>query len=302
MKIGAFGIMNNPEYRQEPWRESIAQRLECFDSVCLVCGHEPDIRMLADAFPEAWNNGKLKAVYKYWPFPEWSYEELPRHLNASLALAREQGCRWMVRLDIDTVVHENDMRYLRQAIEKADRKGKWAVSIRKLQFFKPGKYFKKAHVPLAINASKPIAYGFDMHVKTDLCQPIEWDGTSTVLMNGVSYDIPSGIGVTPEKILRSRRSKLYNYDFTFRTYDRSMELLYQIEMAHARFWGEGYSGRMMDAISRESAMEDFLKVARIRYDRMNRRMAIDDHPKHFQASLRALKPGQWGHDLWGKLE
>jgi hypothetical protein len=301
IKVGTFGIMNNPEYRQEPWRESIAQRLACFDSVCLVCGNEPDLAMLAQAFPEEWRSGKLKAVYKPWPFPEWSYEELPKHLNASLMLAREQSCKWMVRLDIDTTVHEKDMKYLRRAIAKADRKGKWLVSMRKLQFFKPTRYFKKAYLPLAVDVTKPIAYGFDRLHENDLCQPIEWDGVSTVVQNGKAYDIPSGIGVPENKILKSRRARLFNYDFTFRTDTRSIELLYQIEMAHARFWNKGYEGRTIEKISKESSMEDFLKLSAGRYARMKKQMPIVKHPKHFQASLENLKPGQWGYDFWGKL-
>lgn len=300
MKIGVFGMLNNPEYRQEPWRESFKQRLEQFDSVCVVCAHEPDLLMLKDMFPEAWKNGKLKAVYKYWPFPEWSYEELPKHLNAALTLAREQNCDWLVKLDIDTVIHEKDMKYLRKAIEKAEKKGKWAVSLRKLQFYMPTRFFQKAFVPFAIKSSVPIAYGHDPHVRNDLCQPIVWDGTTKATINNKKYDIPSGTVISDKKILKSRKTKAYNYDYTFRTEDRSLELLYQIEMAHARFWGYGYSGLPIEKITKQTAMEDFLKVFKERFSKMKKMMDIVEHPKHFQESLSKLQPGQWGYDLWGK--
>jgi hypothetical protein len=301
IKIGTFGIMNNPDYRQEAWRESIAQRLLCFDRVCLVCGNESDPAMLAQVFPEAWRSGKLKAIYKPWPFPEWSYEELPKHLNAALAFAREQECAWMVKLDIDTTVHEGDVTYMRRAIEKAHRKGKWVVSMRKLQFFKPTRYFKKSYLPIALNMSKPIAYGVDQLQKNDLCQPIVWDGVTTVVRDGKSYDIPSGVGVSRRKILKSRKTRLFNYDFTFRTYERSIELLYQIDMAHARFWGEGYEGRTIDTVTRESSMHDFIELSRKRYSRMTRHMKLERHPRCFQDTLSTLRPGQWGYDLWGKI-
>ena len=42
-------------------------------------------------------------------------------------------------------------RYLKKAIQKADTKGKWIVSVRKLQFFKPTSYWQKGVVPVAIN-------------------------------------------------------------------------------------------------------------------------------------------------------
>lgn len=301
LKIGTFGIMNNPEYRQEAWRESIAQRLAVFDVVCLVCGREEDLTMLADAFPKQWASGALKAVYKYWPFPEWSYEELPRHLNAALALAHEQKCHWMVKFDLDTVLHERDADRLRKEAARASQKGKWIISIPKLQFFTPTRYWCKGSLPIMINMDAPIAYGFDRTQYTDLCQPIVWDGHSTVVYNAVQYDIPSGDPVPADKIYRVRGITLFNYDFTFRTYERSIELLYQIEMAHARFWGKGYSGISIEHVSRETAMQDFLDLSKQRLTHMTKSMSIQNHPHNFQQTLRGLTPDQWGHHLWGKM-
>ena len=301
LTICAFGIMNNPEYRQEAWRESIAQRLLCFDAVCLVCGREEDLEMLAEAFPIEWANGKFKAVYKYWPFPEWSYEELPRHLNAALELAREQHCDWMVKLDLDTVLHERDVVRFRREVARAHRKGKWVVSLPKIQFFTPTKYWRKGSLPIVINREAPIVYGFDRIRYTDLCQPIVWDGATTVAYNGKTYDIPSGETVPAKYVYQASGIELFNYDFTFRTYERSIELLYQIEMAHARFWGKGYSGIPIDLITRETAMKDFLELSTDRYTRMQKIMPIGKHPKHFQGLIQHLKPEQWGFGLWGKI-
>ncbi len=301
IKIAAFGMLNNPIYRQEPWRESITHRLECFDVAVLVCGHEPDVAMLAEAFPLEWASGKLVAVYREWPFPEWSYEELPKHLNTALALAKEQGCEWVVKLDIDTVVHEKDYQKFRRVIARAHQRDKWLVSFSKLQFFRPQRYWRKSSMPIGLNTSKPIIYGYDETRYTDLCQPIVWDGVSTVVHNGVTYDIPKGAAVDERYIQKVREVHLYNYDFTYRTYERSVELLYQIEMAHARFWGKGYSGLPIDQITRETSMRDFLELSRHRYVRMRRRMNIADHPRHFQESLQGLEESQWGFALWNKI-
>lgn len=301
LRIGTFGMLNNPEYRQELWREAIANRLECFDVVCLVCGHEPDLALLAKAFPAEWQSGKLKAVYKHWSFPEWSYEELAKHLQTALELARAQDCAWMIKLDIDTVFHEKDMARVRDAVHTADRKGKWLVSFRKLQFFMPSRYWRKGSVPFGINMASPVAYGFDQNRYTDLCQPIIWDGSTTVTHNGKQYDIPLGTTVPSNKIYTVNNIHLFNYDFTFRTYERSIELLYQIEMAHARFWGKGYTGLPIDSITRESSMRDFLALSQERFSRMHKTMKIEEHPRHFQEALRTLKPDQWGFGLWDKI-
>lgn len=294
-------MLNNPQYREEPWEESFRQKLDFFDCVCVVCGHEPDVELLQRTFPLEWQSGKLKAIYKAWPFPEWSYEELPRHLNAALSLAKEQGCDWAIKLDVDTVFHEKDKQRLRRVLLKAKQKGKWVVSIRKLQFFIPRRFWKKGHLPVALDVTKPIAYGFDQSQYTDLCQPIVWDGSSVVLFNGKKYDIPSGEAVQEQYILKTKKVSLFNYDFTFRTYERTKELLYQIEMAHARFWGKGYEGRQMYEISRDTAMEDFLRLSKKRFQKMWRYMPISWHPRFFRQSLRSLRPEQWGCRLWGRL-
>ena len=302
LKIGSFGMINNPIYREEPWRENIRSRLDFFDVVCLMCGYEPDIKMLAKAFPEEWKSGKLKAKYKPCPFPEWSYEELPKHLNEALDFVREQNCDWAVKLDIDTVFHEKDLDDFLNVIQKAHKKGKWLVSFSKLQFFLLNRYWIKSSIPIAIRMSAPIVYGRDQITYTDLCQPIIQDLSSKFSVNGRIYDIPSGIAVSDDKIYKVRRINLYNYDYTYRTYDRSVELLYQIEMAHARFWGKGYSGLSIDKITRESSMQDFLESSSQRYSRMNKKMKIKDHPKYFQESLQNLNSSQWGHNLWDKID
>lgn len=296
-----FGMMNNPDYRQEPWKEGLKQRLDFFDKVCLVCGREEDINLLVDNFREEWESKKLVAVYKPWPFPDWSYEELPRHLNEALSLARKQNCDWVVKLDMDTVFHEKDKEKFYKVISKASRKNKWVVSFKKLQFFKPNKYWEKGRLPIAIRSKAPIVYGFEEEKYTDLCQPIIDNGKDRVISLGKEYDIPSGVAIPKNRILKSNKIKLFNYDFTFRTFDRAKELIYQIEIAHARFWGKGYSGLSLENINRDTSMRDYLDLSRDRLLKMNRRMEIGGHPKHFQESLRGLKEGQWGFDLWLKI-
>ncbi len=302
LKIGTFGMINNPIYRQEPWRENISNRLEFFDVVCLVCGYQGDVAMLNEAFPNEMASGRLQVAYKEWPFPEWRYDEFAKHLNTALNLVKEQGCDWGVKLDIDTVFHEEDQKKFRDLLDKADRKDKWLVSFSKKQFFRPTRYWQKSHLPIALNLKKNMAYGFDETRYTDLCQPIEWNGISKVVYNGQSYDIPTGKSVPENKVLKSLRVKLFNYDFTFRTYDRSVELLYQIEMAHARFWGKGYSGLTLADITRETSMKDFIDTSRVRYGYMRKSMDIEEHPKAFQKSLKDLDSTQWGTELWGKIK
>src|SRR3990172_8644185 len=127
MKIGAFTMITNPDYRQDPWRESIGQMLDLFDQVVVVCGKKEDVEITRAEFPNA--GSRLHLGYMEWPQPEWGYEELPKHLNRGLDAMRTLGCDWAMKFDIDTVVHENDIGTLREGIKRADRAGAWLASV-----------------------------------------------------------------------------------------------------------------------------------------------------------------------------
>lgn len=301
MKIGMFGILNNPEYRQEPWRESIAQNLLCFDSVALVCVRQEDIDLIGQAFVDDVRTGKLRMIQKDWPFPEWSYEQLPMHLNAALALCRDQGCDWGIKLDVDTVLHEKDAFEMREWVKRADKAGKYVATIEKYQFFMPTHCYEKGKVPLFINLKKAVAYGFDIERYTDLCQPINWDGKQRAVVNGKKYDIPLGRSLSDDKKGVIAGCHVWNYDYTFRTYERARELLYWIEKAHDKFWGKGYLHESGDTITPDSAMRDFLQLSTGRWQKMGKRTRIDEHPVHFQEILSRLTYQQFGYGLWGKV-
>ena len=293
-------MITDPEYRQDPWRESIAQMLSLFEKVVVVYGRREDADLLVDVFGTEVKDGRLVCVYLDWPQPSWSYEELPRHLNAGLAKAREIGLDWVVKFDIDNAVHEVDSMALRNKIAEADRFGRWVAVLEKYQFFSPGLCYQKGRIPIVVNLKKPIAYGFDQGRYTDLCQPIEWDGTTTASVNGRDTDIPAGKSIGKDRTYDTG-VHVWNYDYTWKTYDRAQELLYHFDRSHAMFWGKGYSGKALDEITPESAMADFLALAQGRFKKMILSKSVLAHPKHFIPGLRSLTGEQFGHGFWGKL-
>jgi hypothetical protein len=303
MKVGAFTMVTDPDHRQDPWREGIAQMIEVFDAVVVVCGREKDIDMIRTHFKNT--EGKLFLIYLDWPQPEWSYDELPKHLNLGLQTLRDMGCDWAVRLDIDTCVHEQDKHMLKCKLGLAMEHGQWVASFEKYQFVKPGICYEKGKVPLAVRLTAPIAYGFDRKGYGDLCQPIIWDGKTMLVMNKPpgppkEYDIPIGERVPQEKVFTMRAMHVWNYDYTFKTKERATELLFQFDKAHERFWGQGYSGLKGPEITPESALADFLVLQGERWKRMIKPKELSEHPKHFQQSLGALSCEQFGFDLWDK--
>lgn len=296
MNVWAFGIVNNPEYRQDQWREWIEQALLVFRGIAIVCGNRGDAEMIKQAFP----TNRVVAMDQPWPFPDWSYEELPRALNAAMTLAQYQGAQWGFRLDPDTFVHERDREKLMHAIRVGESWGKWALKVEKLQFFTPTRALEKGKMPVCINLRRQVAYGFDMDRYTDLCQPIEWFGERLV-WNGKNMDTPIGKTLRKQMVGDAVGVRTFNYDYTFRTQERAKELLYWVERAHARFWGQGYAGLKIEEITRDTAMADFLKLALGRADRMNLQFELSDHPEAIRPVLGALTYAQWGNSLWGNI-
>lgn len=298
MKIGAFTIMTDGDYRQDPWRESIRQMLQVFDYVVVVHGSALDAEKINKEF-NSLAEKRLILKYLYWPQPEWSYEELPKHLNLGLNTLKELGCNWGVKLDIDMAIHEKDESLLRTYLSRAERGGHWLMRLEKYQFFKPNKCYEKGKIPIAVNLSKPIMYGFDFDKYTDLCQPIKYDGQEAIV-NGKPTGIPAGRKINDYSIMDSP-VHVWNYDYTFKTEERASELIYEFDKAHERFWGQGYSGKRGDEITKESAMHDFIMLSSGRWQKMIKDKKIEDHPKHFIESLKSLSYAQFGFGLWGKI-
>ena len=98
--ITGLTIMTNPDYRQDPARECIKQALEIFDQVIVIYGRKEDkTEVLDDLFEYG-----SRIVYHFmpWPQPDWSFDELPKHLNKGLEIAHELKADWVVRFDADT--------------------------------------------------------------------------------------------------------------------------------------------------------------------------------------------------------
>lgn len=290
-------MVTNPDYRQDPWRESIAQMLDVFDHVVVVCGRKQDCFDLDEEFP---NLSDVTPVYLEWPQPEWSYEELPRHLNAGLERCREAKADWVVKLDIDNFIHEKDKTQLRQALAIQRAQDRMAASLEKYQFYIPGRCYEKGKMPIALNMKYPICYGQDNTRYTDLCQPII-PSEDVVKPKGGVYTIPVGSPI-PEKKIGRTGCHVWNYDYTFKTEDRARELLYHFDRSHAKFWGQGYTSKQLQEITAESAMNDFIGLTTGRMRKMVKIMAPDSHPRQIKNRIKNIKPEEFGHSLWGKIK
>ena len=155
-------------------------------------------------------------------------------------------------------------------------------------------------MPLALNLKyKNLCYGFARGQYTDLCQPI-FKEEDLVEVNGKTYDIP--VGSLPDASQRHKTGiHVWNYDYSFKTYERAKELLYYFEKSHEKVFGAGQYGAKGADITPEYAMNSFLKLAEGRYKRCYKSFPYQEHPKHIQERVKNIKPEEFGHSLWNKI-
>lgn len=272
--------------------------LEICDEVVVVCGRQEDVPMVNDKFGQF----PVYTEFLHWEQPEWSYEELPKHLNLGVELCKNRKADWIIKHDMDYFLHEKDKRGIRDALSRAYGQGMMAVSFEKYQFHLAKSCYEKGKIPIALNIGKfpNICYGKAKGQYTDLCQPILHESDS-IEFNGRTIEIPEGERI-PQKKIVSSGTHVWNYDYTFKTFARSQELLYHFDRSHAKFWGAGYTGRQIEDITLATAMHDFLEMTVSRAKKKTAKLKdTREHPKHIKALIENIQPEQFGFSLWGNI-
>ena len=298
MKIAGFTMLTDPNYRQDLWMESIRQALEVFDEVVIIYGREKDKELLESVF----GNKKLSISWYFleWPQPEWSYEELPRHLNLGLQYCYGYMADWAVLFSMDYFFHEKDKGKIHAKLAAFKRDKIMIGSFEKLQFFKVNRAYEKGNVPIALNLSFDFQYGVNESRYTDLCYPIIPSG-KTVKYHSGKYDTPVGAPI-PRDRMRATGIHVWNYDYSFKTEERAKELLYHFDRAHAKWFGAGYYGDKIEDITMESAFRHYIKLVTGRIKKCYKVFKTEDHPKHIQNRVRNIKSNEFGYNLWDKIK
>ena len=306
MKIVGITMLTDPDYRQDPWRECLRQMLEVCDEAVVVVGQPADIDLVGDFCRQAGIIERVEVDYLHWPQPGWDYSELPFHLNRALELARARGADWIIKFDADCFIHENDAAELRHQLGRADEKKASVATFVKLQFFLVDRACIKTQVPFAVRGKSDVWYGKNQEKYTDLCQPIilpaNRDNWHFEHPAGTANPIPVGPAV-PRGLQVFTGVFVWNYDYSFKTEERSKELLYEFDRSHAKFWGVSYAHRQIQEVTPETALADYLKsVAGPRIKKCTKRLQPDDHPKWIRERVRNIRPEEFGHSLWNKIK
>ena len=288
-KISIFvtlgNIGNTPDDWQYAWREAIESYLDFADEVVIVCGSEHTMTI----FDDMSNNGKeVKIILKSWLY-DFSWETIAQHFNKGLDVCTGD---MIMKMDIDYIIHERDMKTLRLKIEEGYNKGFNLMSFMKFTVLNKDKAYEKVHVPFIIRgtARDKIKFG----IPTD-------DNTSAwgypIMAKGFDEKrgLPTGTSITDNQVM-STGIRIYNYDNTFRDKETTGEHFLRFSNAREkagfpREWGS----------TREEAL---MKFQSIMWSRINKTqecykpLKLEDHPKYIRERIKSLTPDLFGHSSW----
>ena len=120
--LSIFTTMTNPEERGDPWKEA----LDCYNS-------------LAD---------EVVVVGEEWPY-EFKFDHIGKTFQQGF---EESSGDWVIKMDIDTVFHENDFDKLRSYLYKY--KDVPGLCLTKKQIFTPERFHTKARMCFVLNKKK----------------------------------------------------------------------------------------------------------------------------------------------------
>lgn len=244
MKISVITSYTDPDKRMDPWKEA----LNCYQN-------------FADEVVVTGQN--LKDEFEF----------------SDIGLIFQEGFDkadgdWIVKMDIDTFLHEKDFNKLYSTIKKFSEYP--AISLRKFQFFTPNRYHMKSRMAMVVNKKK--FKNIKFNGGGDGCDPT-FNG---ILLN--ENNVP--VSLIP----------FWNYDSVFKT----KEIIAKDRARFARAWQRTYgSYGERGGPEPEVAFNSWINMIEERYKKHIFRMPFDNHPSFIKEKLSKLNEHQFGNDLFG---
>lgn len=272
--------------RSDPYGDALESYSDLADHVVVVDGSEGAMSINAEGLRNnRWKYYSYSVIPYSWPY-EWSFEELPKHLNKGLDGVKED---WVIRCDIDYVFHEDELDLIREELEK--NKDRPVVTLQKYVFTTHDKYLEKGALPVAINrklVGDTYKFGYATNQDTDLCYPIRVTGFNE------KWGIPEGV-YEPDRFGRSR-AHVYVYDRTFQTKEFLKKEFFRLSRAYHKFSGKWSWGR-----TEREAFDIFMDMVIERRKRAPYTAKVSDHPKYIRAKIQKLTKDQLGYSLFGSV-
>jgi len=291
MKISIFttlgNIGNTPDYWQYAWREAIQSYCDFADEVIVIWGGGGEV--IGFDLASLNNNKNLWVRSLPWPY-DFSWEQIAQAFNAGL-----ENCTgdWIIKMDIDYVIHEKDMDSLRTQLE-AYMKEDWGLcSFMKFTVLNKNRAYQKVHLPFIINKKKlgdTVKFGIPTDdPKSAWGYPIFASGYDK------ERDLPTGTSI-PDDMVRSTGVDIFNYDNTFRNKEITGEHFLRFSDAREkagfkREWGS----------TKEEALEKFTNMMRSRIKKTTgtyKPLSLKSHPKYIKDRVENLTPDLYGFNSW----
>lgn len=272
MRLSILTMVTNPDEREERWREALANYCGLADEVIVVNGGKEL------SYPDP----KVKFVNMEWP-EDWDWEELPRHLNFGKSHCTGD---WILKLDIDQLVHESEYERIRFWIE---RRSPWTDMLKlvKINFVAKMRWYSKGSQPILFKNLPDIGFGWiEDFPEGDLCMPMrvtDWDWRPNV---------PLGKNITPE----DTDCHYWNFSYTFRTEAMARERYIKMARAFKKFYDSSKLGN-----NDEEHWQNFLDGVQAKWSRCNSTAKPEELPVAIRQAIVDLKPEEKGFNIWGRV-
>lgn len=262
--LSIFTTVSKPKERGDLFEESLACYKDLADEVVVVNGAKSLGPSVAG----------LKEVMSYWP-KEFRWPLIGQQFQAGFEACTSD---WVLHADLDFIFHEKDFLAIREACLKY--KDAPAISFYKYQFILPDRYNLKSRLVLLVNKGK---YGARIRFDSggDLCQP--------------SLD---GKYISPDDVPESK-IPFYNYEKMLKTKEQIAEDAGRMERAYMRHFKHTQYGS--DGTSQD-AYDKWVKTQKGKFNKPQKFISLEEHPKYIHKTIKNLLPEQWGYDGHGFLE
>ena len=262
MKLSVFTTITDPFLRSDNYKDAIACYKELADEVTIIDGGRQNQ-----------NSIDLRYLKSSWP-DEFDWPFIGQQFQRGY-----QACTgdWVIHADLDFIFHQKDFEAIRKACENNLESP--ALSFYKYQFIQPDRYNLKSRLVIAVNKGK---YGDRIRFDSggDLCQP--------------SLD---GVYISPNDVPEAR-VPFYNYEKLLKTKEQVMDDVGRMERAYKRHFGKTqYGSNGTD----EDAYTLWIKAQVGKFNKPQKQIQLNEHPKYIQETIKNLKPENFGYNAYGNL-